>query len=430
MNKLTVGASTVIVAAVHFAVAKSNPEMPAGKRHRSRNMICTAAIALALSIGAAVAASAETIRIGLINSYSGFLAQVGDQMQKGIDLYVKEHEKDLPPGVKIEIIKRDDAAAPEVGKRVAQELITRDHVQLLVGIVGSPIAAAVAPLTQEAKVPLVITNAGGVAITRISPYVVRVSFTQWQQAYPLGQWAAKQGWKTAYTAVSDFIPGHDSEAAFTKGWTDAGLKILGAVRFPTTNPDFAPFVQRIKDAKPDVAFIWPPAGDQSTTMLKAVRDLGLRQAGVNIVSTQDLVPDEELPNMGDVALGLVTAGTYSTAADRPANKAFLAAWNKEYAGKATPDFLSADGWDGMSAIFDLIKETKGKFTGEEAVGFLTHWKTANSPRGPISIDPTTRDIVQNIYMRRTEMKDGKLANVEFDTIPSVKDPWKELNPPK
>jgi branched-chain amino acid transport system substrate-binding protein len=395
-----------------------------------RSALAGAAIAALAVAGSNVAASAQTIKIGLINSYSGFLAQAGDQMQKGIDLYVKEHEKDLPPGVKIEIIKRDDAAAPEVGKRVAQELITRDHVQLLLGVVGSPIAAAIAPLTQEAKVPLVITNAAGSAIPRISPYVVRVSFTLWQQAYPLGQWAAKQGWKTAYTAVSDFIPGHDAEAAFTKGWTDAGLKMVGSVRFPTTNPDFAPFVQRIKDAKPDVAFIWPPAGEQATTVLKAVRDLGLRQAGINIVSTQDLVPDEELPNMGDVAVGLVTAGTYSSAADRPANKAFLAAWNKEYAGKATPDFLSAHGWDGMSAIFDLIKETKGKFTGDEAIKFLTNWKTANSPRGPISIDPATRDIVQNIYLRKSEMRDGKLANVEFDTIPNVKDPWKEQNPPK
>jgi branched-chain amino acid transport system substrate-binding protein len=396
---------------------------------RLRTLAGTAVAALAIA-GSNITASAQTIKIGLINSYSGFLAHGGDQMQKGIDLYVKEHEKDLPPGVNIEIIKRDDAAAPETGKRVAQELITRDHVQLLVGVAGSPIAAAIAPLTQEAKVPLVITNAAGAAIPRISPYVVRVSFTLWQEAYPLGQWAAKQGWKTAYTAVSDFIPGHDAEAAFTKGWTDAGLKVLGAVRFPTTNPDFAPFVQRIKDVKPDVAFIWPPSQEQSTTMLKTVRDLGLRPAGVNIVSTQDLVPDEELPNMGDAALGLVTTGTYSSAADRPANKAFLAAWNKEYAGKAIPDYLSADGWDGMSAIFDLIKETKGKFTGDEAMKFLTNWKTANSPRGPISIDPATRDIVQNIYMRRTEMRDGKLANIEFDTIPNVKDPWKEQNPPK
>ncbi len=394
-----------------------------------RVLLGGAALATVMLAGTG-AASAQTIKIGIVNSYTGFLAQAADQMQKGIDLYIKTHEKELPPGVKLEVVKRDDTTAPDVGKRVAQELITREHVQILLGFTGSPIAAAVAPLTKEAKIPMVITNAAGAGITRISPYVVRVSFTLWQQAYPLGQWAAKQGWKTAYTAVSDFIPGHDTEAAFTKGWSDAGLKMVGAVATPTTNPDFAPFMQRIKDAKPDVALIWPPAGEQSTSMLRAVRDLGLRQAGINIVSTQDLVPEEDLPNIGDVALGLVTAGTYSVAADRPANKAFLAAWDKEYAGKATPDFLSVDGWDGASAIFDLIKATKGKFTGDEAMTFLSNWKTANSPRGSISIDPATRDIVQNVYMRKTEMKDGKLANVEFDTIPNVKDPWKELNPAK
>jgi branched-chain amino acid transport system substrate-binding protein len=392
--------------------------------------VAVAAGAMLAATGGLSVASAQTIKIGVINSYSGFLAQAGDQMQKGIDLYVKTHEKELPPGVKIELIRRDDAATPDTGKRLAQELIARENVQLLMGIVGSPIAAAVAPLTEQAKVPLVITNAAGVAIPRISPYVVRVSFTLWQQAYPLGQWAAKQNWKTAFTAVSDFIPGHDAEGAFTKGWTDAGLKILGSVRFPTSNPDFTPIVQRIKDTKPDVAFIWVPAQEQATSVLKAVRDFGLKQAGVNVISTQDLLPDEQLPLIGDVAIGLVTSGIYSTAADRPANKAFLAAWDREYAGKAIPDFLSVDGWDGMSAIFDLIKETKGKFTGDDAIKFLSHWKTDNSPRGPISVDPATRDIIQNVYMRKTEMKDGKLANVEFDTIPNVKDPWKELNPPK
>jgi branched-chain amino acid transport system substrate-binding protein len=392
--------------------------------------VAVAAGAMLAAIGSLSAASAQTIKIGVINSYSGFLAQAGDQMQKGIDLYVKTHEKELPPGVKIELIRRDDTATPDTGKRLAQELIARENVQLLTGIVGSPIAAAVAPLTAQAKVPLVITNAAGVAIPRISPYVVRVSFTIWQQAYPLGQWAAKQNWKTAFTAVSDFIPGHDGEGAFTKGWTDAGLKMLGSVRFPTSNPDFTPIVQRIKDTKPDVAFIWVPAQEQATSVLKAVRDFGLKQAGVNVISTQDLLPDEQLPLIGDVAIGLVTSGIYSTAADRPANKAFLAAWDREYADKAIPDFLSVDGWDGMSAIFDLIKETKGTFTGDDAIKFLSHWKTDNSPRGPISVDPATRDIIQNIYMRKTEMKNGKLANVEFDTIPNVKDPWKELNPPK
>jgi branched-chain amino acid transport system substrate-binding protein len=398
--------------------------MPLGK-----SIVVAIGIAAAAVAGMAAPAAAQTIKIGLINSSTGFLAQAGDEMEKGINLYVKTHEKDLPAGVKVELIRRDDTAAPEVGKRVAQELITRERVQILTGIVGSPIAAAVAPLTAEAKVPLVITNAGGVTIPRISPYVARVSFTQWQTAYPLGKWAAQKGWKKFYTAVSDFIPGHDAEGAFTKAFTDAGGQIVGAMRFPTTNPDFVPLVQRMKDASPEGLFIWVPAQGQSTAMMKAIKDLKLREAGIIVLSTQDLVPEEELPNMGDTPVGLITAGNYSVAGQRPANSAFLAAWNAEYGAKAVPDFLSVGGWDGMAAIFDVIKQTKGKFDGDQAMAILRGWKH-DSPRGPIMIDPDTRDIIQNVYMRRTEMKDGKLANVEFDTIPNVKDPWKELNPPK
>ncbi len=390
--------------------------------------VAAALAGVAIAVGAAPG-HAQTVKIGLINSNTGFLAQAGDEMEKGISLYVKTHEKELPSGVKVELIRRDDTAAPEVGKRVAQELITRERVQALLGIVGSPIAAAVAPLTAEAKIPLVITNAAGVAIPRISPYVARVSFTLWQQAYPLGKWAAQKGWKKGYTAVSDFIPGHDSEAAFTKAFTDAGGQIVGAVRFPPANPDFVPFVQRVKDAHPDVLFIFVPAGGQATGMIKAIKDLKLREAGIAVVSTQDLVPEEELPNMGDTPVDLITSGIYSVAGQRPANAAFLAAWNAEYGGKAIPDFLSAGGWDGAAALFNVIKQTNGKFDGDKAMAILKGWKH-ESPRGPIMIDPDTRDIIQNVYMRRTEMKDGKLANIEFDTIPNVKDPWKELNPPK
>lgn len=374
---------------------------------------------------------AQTIKIGLINSYTGFLAEPADEAQKGIDLYVKEHSKDLPPGVKVELLRRDDMSNPEVGKRVAQELITRDHVQLLTGIILSPVAAAVAPLTAQAKVPLVISAAGaGVAIPRISPYVVRVTFTLWQEAYPAGKWAAQQGWKRAYTAVTDFIAGHDAEAGFTKAFTDAGGTIVGADRFPPANPDFTPFVQRIKDAKPDVAYIFVPAGTQATAMMRAISDLGLAKAGIRIASTQDLVPDEELPDMGDTPLDLITAGTYSVAGQRPANAAFLAAWRREYGDGVIPDFFSVDGWDGMAMIFDMIKATKGNFTSDQAMAFFKNWKDSDSPRGPIAIDPATRDIVQNIYIRRVEKVDGKLANVEISTIPMVKDPWKELNPQK
>jgi branched-chain amino acid transport system substrate-binding protein len=387
-------------------------------------------LALAWMGGWPMPAAAQSIlKIGVVNSYSGFLAQAGDEMGKGIDLYAKEHEKDLPSGVKVELIRRDDAAAAETGKRVAQELITRDHVRLLIGVVSSPVAAAIAPLTAEAKIPFIITNAAGVAIPRLSPYVVRVSFTQWHTAYPLGKWTAQQGWKKGFTAVSDFIPGHDAEAAFIKAFTDAGGEIVGTVRFPNASPDFVPFVQRIKDTKPDVAFLWVPAGQQATAMLKAVKTLGLREAGINIVATQDLVPDEELPRMGDSAVGVISAGTYSAAATRPANQAFLAVWNREYP-QAIPDCYSIGGWDGMAAAFDVIKRTGGNFTADEAMQILAHWKSDDSPRGPIMIDPATRDIIEDIYIRRTEIKDGTLANIEFDTISAVKDPWKELNPAK
>jgi branched-chain amino acid transport system substrate-binding protein len=389
------------------------------------------AASIAVCLASAVPAFAQTtVKIGIVNSYSGFLAGAGDQMQKGMDLYAKTRMQELPAGVSIEILKRDDGTNPETGKRVAQELVTRDKVQILLGVVGSPIAAAIAPLATEAKIPFIITNAGGAGIPRISPYVARVSFTLWQTGLPLGKWAAGQGWKKGFTMVSDFIPGHDGEAAFTKGFTDNGGQMAGAIRFPANNPDFAPFVQKAKDAKPEVLFVFVPGGPQSSAMMKTIKDLGLREAGINVVATHDLVPEDELPNMGDAPTGLITAGNYSASGVRPANTAFLAAWAKEYGDKVLPTAFAVGGWDGMAAAFEVIKQTKGKVGGDEAMAVLKAWKNPDSPRGPISIDPNTRDIIQNIYIRRTEMKDGKLVNTEFVTIPDVKDPWKELNPPK
>ena len=395
-----------------------------------RSFGVAAALSAAILALSAAPSPAQTVKIGIINSYSGFVAQAADQMQKGIDLYIKLHEKDLPDGVTLDILKRDDTSKPDVGKRLAQELIARDHVNLLAGVILSPVAAAVAPLTKEGKTPFVITNAAGAAIPRLSPYVVRVSFTLWQESYPIGKWAAQQGWKTAYTAVTDFIAGHDAEAGFTKGFTDAGGKIIGADRFPPANPDFVPYIQRVKNAKPDVAFLWVPAQEQAVAIMKAVKDLGLREAGINITSAQDLLPDEQIPVIGDAAIGLVTSGNYSADAKRPANAAFVAAFKQAYGENAIPDFFSVDGWDGMNMIFDLIKAKKGQFTADEAMDFFKNWKDPNSPRGPIAIDPDTRDIVQNIYIRKVEKVDGRLADVEIQTIPMVKDPWKELNPPK
>jgi len=390
----------------------------------------TAALAAALvSTGPA---AAQTVKVGVILTYSGPQASLGSQIDKGFSLYIKEHEKDLPPGVKIDVVKRDDGGPnPAVAKRLAQELVTRDHVQLLTGVVWTPNAGAIAPLATEASIPFVLMNASASNLTRQSPFITRVSFTQWQTAMPIGQWAAKNGLKKAYTAVSDFAPGHDAEAAFIKGYKDGGGEIIGSVRFPLSNPDFAPFIQRVKDAKPDVLYIFIPSGAQATSVMKVYNDLGLKAAGVTLVGPMDLVPDYELPNMGDAPLGLVTSGNYSSAATRPQNKAFVAAWKKAYGEESIPDFMAVAGWDGMAAIFDLLKQTKGKFTGPQAMEILSHWKNPESPRGPISIDPETRDIVQNIYIRRTEkQQDGRLANIEFETVPNVKDAWKELNPAK
>ncbi len=397
---------------------------------RSRlNTWGTAAVA-ALVLGAAPA-SAQTVKVGVVLTYSGPQASLGDQIDKGFSLFIKEHTKDLPPGVKVELVKRDDTGPnPEVAKRLATELVTRDHVQFLTGVVWTPNAGAISPVAAQAQIPFVDMNASGAALTRTSPYFVRVSFTQWHTALPIGTWSAKNGSKTAYTAVSDFVPGHDAEAAFIKGYTDAGGKIVGSVRFPLQSPDFAPFIQRVKDAHPDTLYVFVPSGAQATAVMKAYADLGLKDAGIKLVGPMDLVPDYELPNMGNAPLGLITSGNYSSAATRPQNKAFVEAWHKAYGDKSVPDFMAVGGWDGMAAIFSVIEQTKGKFTGEQAMDILKTWKNPDSPRGPISIDPATRDIVQDIYIRRTEMVDGHLANVEFDTLPNIKDPWKELNPAK
>ena len=372
-------------------------------------------------------AQAQTVKIGVINTYSGPLAAAGDQMERGIKLYLKLHEKELPPGVKLELIRRDDTGPkPEVAKRLAQELITRDHVQLLTGVIWTPNALAIAPLATEAKVPFIIMNAGTAMITTKSPYIVRLSFTLWQSSYPLGPWAAKNGIKKVYTAVSDYGPGIDAEQAFTKGFGDAGGQIVGGVRMPVTNVDFVPFLQRAKDAHPDAVFAFVPAGKEATSFMKAFGDLGMPQAGIKLIGPGDITTDEELQGMGDVALGTITMHHYSAAAKRPANEAFVKAYKAEFGADQEPGFMVADSYDSMAAIFHVIEAQKGKIDPDKTIALLKGWKD-DSPRGPIMIDPETRDIVQNEYMRKVEKVNGKLANVEFETIPMVKDPWKEIN---
>jgi branched-chain amino acid transport system substrate-binding protein len=393
---------------------------------RSAKFLLGAVLALAAS-----AAFAQTVKIGFITSYSGLNGNLGPYMERAVRLYIKQHEKELPPGVKIELITRDDTGPnPDKAKQLAQELIVRDKVNLLAGVIFTPNALAIAPLATEAKVPFVIMNAGTAVITTRSPYIARTSFTLWQSSYPLGQWASKK-FKTAYSLVSDFGPGHDAENAFSQAFEAGGGKIVAKVRVPLQNPDFAAYMQRVKDAKPDTLFVFIPAGKTATAVLKNFSDLGLASAGIKLIGPGDITTDEELPNMGDVALGVTTMFHYSAAGDRPANKAFVAAWKKEFGANETPNFLSVGSWDGTALIFEMIKLQKGKLDPDRSMEIAKGWRFANSPRGPISIDPETRDIIQNEYLREVRKVGGQLANVELETFATaVKDPWKELQKKK
>ena len=374
---------------------------------------------------------AQTIKIGFITSYSGLNGNLGPYMERAVRLYIKQHESELPKGVKIELITRDDTGPnPDKAKQLAQELIVRERVNLLAGVVFTPNALAIAPLATEAKVPFVIMNAGTAMITTRSPYIARTSFTLWQSSFPLGQWAAKK-FKTAYTLVSDFGPGHDAEQGFSQAFGAGGGKILGNVRVPLQNPDWAAYMQRVKDAKPDALMVFIPAGKTATAVMKNFADLGLDKAGIKLIGPGDITTEEELPNMGDVALGVTTVFHWSAAGERPANKAFVAAWKKEFGANETPNFLSVGSWDGTAMIFEAIKQQKGKLNADKTMEIFKAWKNPNSPRGPISIDPETRDIVQNEYLREVRKVNGQLANVELETVgTAVKDPWKELQKKK
>jgi branched-chain amino acid transport system substrate-binding protein len=321
----------------------------------------------------AAAVPAQTIKIGFLSTYSGPGAAQGDQLDKGAKLYLKLNGDKLPPGVKIELIVRDDTGPnPDNAKRLAQELIVRDKVQFLTGVVWTPNAAAIAPLTAEAKVPFITANAAGVSVPYLSPYFARVSFTLWQSCYPLGQWAAKR-FKRVYVAVSDFAPGHEAEEAFIRGFKEGGGEVVGTVRIPLKDPDFVPYMQRVKDAKPDALFAFNPAGRQSTAMMKAYGDLGLDLAGIKYIGPGDITTDEELQGMGNVAIGVITAHHYSAAADRPANKAFVAAYKKEYGEKLFPGFMAVGAWDAMDAIFHTIREQQGKIDPDRTMELLKRY---------------------------------------------------------
>ena len=385
-------------------------------------------VALAGALTSAGTALAQTVKIGVVNTYTGVVAATfGEFVERAMRLYMKLNPDKLPPGVKVELNFRDDGGPnPEKAKQLAQELIVRDKVQLLTGMIATPNALAIAPLATEAKMPTMIMNAGGSVITTRSPYMARVSFTLWQSAYPLGQWAAKK-YKKSFILVSDYSPGHDAEEAFSKSFKEGGGEIIGTIRAPLMTQDFTPYMQRVKDQKPESLMIFVPAGKTATQLMKAFGDLGLPQAGIKLIGPGDITTDEELPGMGDTPLGVITAHHYSSAGDRPANKAFVAAWKKEYGEKALVNFVAVAAWDGMDAIYTAIREQKGVIDPEKTMEIWKKWSNPDSPRGPISIDPATRDIVQNIYLREVRKVGGQLINFELETIgTAVKDPFKEF----
>ena len=380
-------------------------------------------LAFALALGAS-AAPAQTVKIGVVNTFTGPQAIFGEMTDRAFKLYMKLNEKDLPPGVKLELVTRDDGGPnPDKARQLAQELIVRDKVQLLAGVAFTPNAMAIAPLATEAKVPLIITNAGTSVVTTRSPYIARLSMSLPQVSAPMATWAAKNGIRSVYTLVADYAPGLDSEAAFKKAFEAAGGKVVDSVRVPLRSPEFAPFVQRIKDAKPEAVFMFVPAGEQSIAFMKAFEERGLAKAGIRVIATGDLTDDNVLNAMGDPVLGVITSHHYSAHHDSPENKAFVKAFREVGGNLPRPNFMGVGGYDGMAAIAEVVKKLGAKIDGDRAMEVLKGLRLA-SPRGPISIDPATRDIVQTVYIRRVEKIGSEYWNVEFDRFPDVKDPGK------
>src|SRR5215469_6035153 len=391
--------------------------------------VATAALTLALALGTGVA-SAQTVKIGLMLPFSGVNADLGDAQIKAFDLYMKLHAKDLEP-YKLEIVKRDEGPPSGANaKTVATELITLDKVKLITGVVFSPSAIAIAPVVTQAKVPLVISNAGTAWITNLSPYIVRFSFSMWHPAFPMGTFAAKTlGCKTAAMGYTDFPPGKDSTDAFKTGFEQAGGKIIDSIPMgnPAQVPDFTPFFQRVKDEKPDCFYVFIPSGNHAAGVVKTYGDLGMRQAGIKLIGPMDVVPDTKLQDMGDAAIGTIVMGFYAADLDNAANKEFVKAFHDAYGPNAHPDFMTAAAWDSMHAIFDTVKKLNGKLDdGEKVMAALKGWST-NGPRGHVSIDPATRDIIQDERAMEVYRKpDGKLGLKLLGTVAQVKDECKEL----
>jgi len=388
-----------------------------------------AGVICALSVSA-LSATAQTVKVGMVVGVSGPGADIGESMVRGADLYLALHGKDLPSGTKVELIKRDDGSNPDRTKRLAQELVVRDKVQLLTGVTLSPQALTIAPVSTEAKVPTLIMNATTGALTRSSPYFVRFSYANWQMAYTMGAWAAKHDIKSAYTLVADYAAGHDMESGFKRGFEDNGGTIVGSDRTPMGTTDYLPAMARIKAASPKSLFVFTLSGAPSIATMKAFRDSGLQGAGVQLLSTAQNVSDQQLPQTGPASVGMINSAVYIATDSRPSAKAFLAAYQKAYGRNAYPDLPAVAAWNSMEAVFGIIKKHGANFTSDQAMDVLKNWKSPNTPAGSIAIDPATRDIVHEVSLAKIQKVGDKYENVAFDVVKDVKDPWKLVNPEK
>jgi branched-chain amino acid transport system substrate-binding protein len=361
----------------------------------------------------------EIVKIGLPMPLTGVLASVGRQAIAGARLYIALHG-DIVAGRKVQLIVRDDTSVPDVSKRIAQEMIVNDKVAIIGGGL-TPNVLAIAAIVSERKIATVVMVSGTSIVTERSPYFVRTSWTHAQQASVLATWAAKNGAKRVAIIVSDWAPGAEASDVFTEFFTKAGGEIIETIKVPLANPDFAPFLQRARDTRPDTLFVSVPVG-QAAVLAKQFVERGLDKSGIKLIGSGDITDDDELPGMSDTMIGTVTAGFYSAYHPSSTNKAYVTAFKKANPNMR-PNFISVSGYDGMHLIYEALKKTDGKTDGDSLIGAMKGmaWE---SPRGPISIDPETRDIIQNIYIRNVEKKNGQLYNVEFATFEAVKDPAK------
>lgn len=376
---------------------------------------------LAAGLSWSVQASAqETVKIGVILPYSGPFADAANQLQAGIDLYIAKHGNEVA-GKTIELVKKDTGGpAPDVAQRLAQELVVRDGVDIIAGFALTPEALGAAPIATEAQKLMVVMNAATSIVVEQSDYIVRTGVTIPQLNTAFGQWAFESGVKEAYTLVADYGPGHDAEKAFAAGFTEAGGTIVGADRTPVANPDFSAFVQRVRDANPEAVYIFVPGGAQPAAIGKALADRGLAPPDTKIFAQGELTHPEALESMGDTANGIITTYHYSLERDDPLNNEFREAYREANGGRS-PDLFSIGGYDGMHLIYEALKKTEGDTSGDALIE-AAKGMAWDSPRGPMSIDPETRDVVQTVYIREVQEVDGELQNVIIHEIPDVKDP--------